>query len=80
VRDLAFEGVSTWRRVFLGRLVRVAERYPPRLPVALGALEDMANAIMGGGVVLSRIMRDKAILPQQIMLYRDFVRSVFLGV
>ena len=80
VRDLAFEGVSTWRRVFLGRLTRIAERYPPRLPVALGALADMANAIMDGGIVLSRIMRDKATLPQQIMLYRDFVRAVFLGV
>ncbi len=32
-----------------------------------------------GGIIMSRVMRDKAILPQQIMLYRDFVRAVFLG-
>jgi AcrR family transcriptional regulator len=45
----------------------------------LAALADMANTLVDGGIILSRIMRDKAILPQQIMLYRDFVRMVFLG-
>jgi AcrR family transcriptional regulator len=79
VRDLAFDGVSSWRQFFLERLTRIAERYPPKIPVEIGALADMANTIMDGGIVLSRIMRDKAILPQQIMLYRDFVRAVFLG-
>jgi TetR/AcrR family transcriptional repressor of nem operon len=79
VRDLAFDGVNNWRRFFLDRLAKIAERYPPKIAVELGALADMANAIMDGGIIQSRIMRDKAILPQQIMLYRDFVRAVFLG-
>ena len=79
VRDLSFEGVSSWRQFLLDRLTKIAERYPPKIPVELGALADMANTIMDGGIILSRIMRDKAILPQQIMLYRDFVRAVFLG-
>ena len=80
VRDLAFDGVNNWRRFILDRLAKIAERYPPKIAVELGALADMANAIMDGGIIQSRIMRDKAILPQQIMLYRDFVRAVFLGV
>jgi AcrR family transcriptional regulator len=79
VRDLAFDGVNNWRRFFLDRLTKIAERYPPKIAVEFGALADMANAIMDGGIIQSRIMRDKAILPQQIMLYRDFVRAVFLG-
>jgi TetR/AcrR family transcriptional regulator, transcriptional repressor for nem operon len=79
VRDLSFEGVNNWRRFFLDRLTRIAERYPPKIQVELTALADMANTIMDGGIIQSRIMRDKAILPQQIMLYRDFVRAVFLG-
>jgi hypothetical protein len=40
----------------------------------------MANTLVDGGIILSRVMRDRNILPQQIMLYRDFVRAVFLGV
>jgi AcrR family transcriptional regulator len=79
VRDLAFEGVNNWRQFFLDRLAKIAERYPPKIAVEIGALADMANAIMDGGIIQSRIMRDKAILPQQIMLYRDFIRAVFLG-
>ncbi len=79
VRDLAHRGVLTWRKLFLERLNRVAEHYPPKIPVDLEALADMANALVDGGIIQSRVMRDKAILPQQIMLYRDFVRAVFLG-
>ncbi len=80
VRDLARRGVAGWRKVFLERLKRIAERYPPKIPVDLEALADMANALVDGGIIQSRVMRDKAILPQQIMLYRDFVRAVFQGV
>jgi AcrR family transcriptional regulator len=79
IRDLAFDGVSNWRKFFLDRLTRIAERYPPRIPVELGALADMANTLVDGGIILSRVMRDRNILPQQIMLYREFVRAVFLG-
>ncbi len=79
VRDLAFDGVNNWRQLFLDRLTKIAERYPPRIAVELDALADMANTLVDGGIILSRVMRDKTILPQQIMLYRDFVRALFLG-
>ena len=79
VRELAFDGVSNWRRFFLERLTLIDRRYPRKIDVELGALADMANTLVDGGIILSRIMRDKNILPQQIMLYRDFVRAVFLG-
>ena len=79
VRELAFDGVSNWRRFFLERLTLIDRRYPRKIDVDLGALADMANTLVDGGIILSRIMRDKNILPQQIMLYRDFVRTVFLG-
>jgi hypothetical protein len=28
---------------------------------------------------LSKLMHDKEVLPRQVMLYREFVRAVFLG-
>jgi TetR/AcrR family transcriptional regulator, transcriptional repressor for nem operon len=79
VRDLAFDGVNNWRKFFLDRLTLIAKHHPPRIKIELAALADMANTLVDGGIIMSRIMRDKAILPQQIMLYRDFVRAVFLG-
>lgn len=79
MRDMMLDGVSSWRRFFLDRLTLIAERHPRRIKIELEALADMANTLVDGGIIMSRIMRDKNILPQQIMLYRDFVRAVFLG-
>jgi hypothetical protein len=32
-----------------------------------------------GGIILSRVVNDKQALSRQIMLYRDFIRAIFLG-
>ena len=32
-----------------------------------------------GGIIVSKVVRDPKILPAQIMLYREFARTVFLG-
>lgn len=79
VRDLTFRGVAGWRKIFLDRLTRIAERYPPKIPVNIEALADMANTLVDGGIILSKILKDKDVLPRQVMLYREFVRAVFLG-
>lgn len=42
-------------------------------------MADMVSALVDGGIVVSKVVRDKGILPKQIMLYCDFVRAVFLG-
>ena len=39
----------------------------------------MLSVIADGGIILSRVVNDKQALPRQIMLYRDFVRRIFLG-
>jgi hypothetical protein len=39
----------------------------------------MANTLVDGGIIMSRVLVDKAILPRQILLYREFIRAVFLG-
>jgi len=80
VRELTQAGVRSWRKVFLDRLQIIAQRYPPRLDLPLEDLADMANTLVDGGIILSRVLVDKAILPRQILLYRAFIRTVFLGV
>lgn len=79
VRDLNTAGVLGWRRRFRARLDRIAARYPPRVDVDLDALADMVSALADGGIIISKVVRDKSVLPKQIMLYREFVRTVFLG-
>ena len=79
IRELNAEGVLAWRNRFRERLDVIAARYPPRADVDFEAMADMAATLVEGGLILGRMLGDVTILPRQIVLYRDFVRSVFLG-
>jgi TetR/AcrR family transcriptional regulator, transcriptional repressor for nem operon len=79
VRELNAIGLAAWRKRFRERVELIAERYPPKVAVDFDGLADMLSACADGGIILSKSMRDPTLLPQQIMLYRAFVRTVFLG-
>lgn len=79
VRDLNAQSVLLWRTRFRTRLDRIAERYPPRIGLDLDDLADMLSAVADGGIILSKVLRDPAAMPRQILLYRDFVKAVFIG-
>ena len=71
---------STPRRFYNGgNAFGNAERYPPKIPVDFDALADMVSVLVDGGIIISKVLRDKEVLPKQIMLLRDYVRVIFLG-
>lgn len=78
IRKLNASGVLAWRKRFRARFDLINERHSPPKEVDLDALADMAATLVEGGLVLGRVLNDVSILPRQIMLYRDFVRSIFL--
>ena len=78
ISELNANGMLAWRRRFRERLEVIARRYPPRQEVDFEALADMAMTLVEGGLILGRVLKDASILPRQILLYRDLVRSVFL--
>lgn len=77
VRELNAAGMRGWRARFRARLDKIAERYPPRIDVDLDALAYMISALADGGIILSKVLKDKTLLPKQIMLYRDYLRLLF---
>jgi TetR/AcrR family transcriptional repressor of nem operon len=77
IRQLNADGMLAWRIRFRERLDLIATRYPPRQEVDLDALADMIATLVEGGLILGRALNDITILPRQVLLYRDFVRSVF---
>jgi AcrR family transcriptional regulator len=79
VRELYTSAMLGWRRRFRERLDLIASRYPPRIALDLDHLADMLSAIAEGGIVVSKVINDKAALSHQLMLYREFIRMVFLG-
>ena len=78
MRKLNAEGMLAWRTRFRERLRVIAERYPPRQKVDLDALADTASTMVEGGLILSRVLQDATILPRQVLLFRDFVRMIFV--
>lgn len=78
VRDLNTQAVLAWRGRFRTRLDDIAARYPPRIAVDFDDLADMLSAVVDGGIVLSRVLKDKEALPRQVLLYREFIRAIFL--
>jgi AcrR family transcriptional regulator len=80
VRELNTAAVLNWRRRFRNRLDLIAARYPPKVNADLDDLADMLSVIADGGIILSKTVNDKQALARQILLYRDFIRVVFLGV
>jgi hypothetical protein len=62
-----------------GRLDEIAALYPQRVEVDLDAVADMLSAVVDGGIILAKVVGDKTALSRQIMLYRCFIRTIFLG-
>ncbi len=79
VNKLNTAAMLGWRERFRERLELIAARYPPRIPVDLADLADMLSVIADGGIILSKVVKDREALARQIMLYRDFIRLIFLG-
>jgi AcrR family transcriptional regulator len=79
VRDLNAASVLAWRKRFRTRLDLIATRYPPRIEVDLDDLADMLSAVADGGIILSKVLKDPRALSRQMLLYREFVKTVFVG-
>ncbi len=79
IRDLNASGLIAWRVRFKSRLEKIAERYPPRLPVDLTDVADMISALADGGIILSKALGEPRAIPRQILLYREFIRALFLA-
>jgi AcrR family transcriptional regulator len=77
VRALNRKVVLNWRTHFLEELERVAASYPPCEPVDLVALADMLSTTVEGGIVMSKALGDPAVLPQQVLLQRSYIKLLF---
>ena len=77
VRALNAEGVLVWRKLFGEHLEAVAEKYPMKIDQSFDDLADMLTSVIEGGIIMSKLLNDKNMLPNHILQYRDYVRLVF---
>ena len=77
VHELNREIVLSWRHRFRAAIEDIVAIYPPRDRVDLDALADMVGSAVEGGIVMSRALKDPAVLPQQVMLLRSYFKLLF---
>jgi TetR/AcrR family transcriptional regulator, transcriptional repressor for nem operon len=66
-----------WRARFQGHFERIAALHPPREPVDAADMADMLNAMIEGGMILARGMRDPQVLVRQVLLARQMVKALY---
>jgi len=77
VRQLNTQGVLSWRRLFVDLLESVSEKYPMKIEKPLEELADMLSSVIEGGIIMSKVLDDRNILPNQLLNYRSYIRLVF---
>jgi AcrR family transcriptional regulator len=77
MRELNAQGVLSWRRIFLEHLEKVAEKYPMKIEKPIEELADMLSSVIEGGIIISNVLGDRDILPNQLLHYRSYIRLVF---
>lgn len=77
MRELNAQGVLSWRRIFLEHLEKVAEKYPMKIEKPIEELADMLSSVIEGGIIMSNVLGDRGILPNQLLHYRSYIRLVF---
>jgi TetR/AcrR family transcriptional repressor of nem operon len=68
--------LRSWNTRFRARFEEIAAVYPPSREVDLDELAQMLITIVEGAVIMGRATGDPGVL-RQIMLYRDYVRTIF---
>lgn len=77
VRELNRRIVLSWRERFRTLLDAIYERYEPTDAVDPDALADMVSTVIEGGLVLGRATGERAILPNQLILLRSYIKLLF---
>lgn len=77
VQDICRQAALIWRRRFHGMFAEIMAVYTPREPVDLDQLADMVSTVLEGGIVMSKALKEPAILVQQTLVLRSMVKMLF---
>lgn len=77
VRAIATRAVEDWNEYVLEKLEAVAEVYQPREPVDVDQLARMLSCIVDGAIIMSKMLADPAILPNQILMLRSYIKMLY---
>ncbi|GAB1581887.1 TetR/AcrR family transcriptional regulator [Phyllobacterium phragmitis] len=77
VIELNRKALESMNARFRGYLEAIALAYPPREPIDLDALAEMASCVIDGGIIMAKVMGDSDRLVRQVLAYRALVKRHF---
>jgi len=77
VQVISKQATLQWRNRFHGIFDEIMAKYPPHEPVDINQLADMVSTVIEGGIVMSKAMKEPAILVQQTLVLRTIVKLLF---
>ena len=77
IRQINADGAMAWRVRFEAQIDKILAHYKPRVEINKRALADMVSVFMEGGIVLSKLLDAKDLLPEQAEHLRNYIRLLF---
>ncbi len=77
VREIMTRSVEGWNAFFRQRLAAIIAAHPAAEPVDLDQLSNMMSCVVDGGIIMSKVLSDPSILPQQILMFRSYIKLLF---
>lgn len=77
IQEINRQAALTWRRRFRGLFGEIVAVYTPREPLDADQLADMVSTVIEGGIVLSKALKEPQSLPEQVLVFRSFVKLLF---
>lgn len=77
VHKVCAGSMLAWRKRLAEKLRAAAAAHPPRMEIDADALADHLVAIVEGAYVVSKTLRDPAVVAQQAIHYRNYIELLF---
>ncbi|AFL49307.1 TetR/AcrR family transcriptional repressor of nem operon [Sinorhizobium fredii] len=77
IQEMNRQAALMWRRRFGAMFRDIMQVYRPREALDADQLADMVSTVLEGGIVLSKALKEPKSLPDQLLVFRSFVRLLF---
>ena len=77
VRSMVTSIVQGWNDFFRIMIEDIIAVYPPREPIDAGRLARNIACAIDGGIIMSKALADPAVLPEQMLMARNYVKMTF---
>jgi AcrR family transcriptional regulator len=77
VHEANCRAVLGWRSRFNAMFEEIAAVHPMRDDIDLEDLADMVSAVLEGGLVISRAVREPTITARQVLMLRSYIKLLF---